>query len=114
MSTKKKVRANKPKKKMMVKFETMHQVELGGLIQQAIEEYGVQPILKQMGGICLMYSAMAENPISGMLKSDKEIDKLCENSESAWVIMYVINHWNEMKEKGKTYYQELQKERGNG
>jgi len=99
----------KTKKTMMVKVKVTQEVELGGIISQAIEEYGAGPILKQISYVCLMNSAIATSPISSMLKSKREVDRLIENTEYGQALMYVVNHWDEMKKLGKEYYQEISK-----
>ena len=38
-----------------------------------------------------------------MLKSKKQIDKLVENGEATQVLVYALNNWDEMKEKGKEF-----------
>jgi len=108
-TTKKSKGRSKPKKKMTVKVKLEQEVELGHFLIQAIETYGALPILKQMSYYCLMESALA-SPFTTMINTGKQCDKLIENAESGQILMYVAKHWDKLKELGKEYYQEIQKE----
>lgn len=110
---KKKTKAKEPvkKKKMMITIKIEQEIELVNLLYQAIDKYDAKPIIKQLAANYYMNSAMVESPISGFLMSKEKVDKIIENAEAAWVLMYAVNHWDELKEKGKKYLQELKEKR---
>ena len=102
---------NKPP--MSVKISVEKEILFGDVLSDIIEKYDCKRVLSLLASKYIYQSAMCESPFSALLKNKKQIDKLCENSEAFWVLVYAIDNWDELKEKGKKYCEEKAKESEN-
>lgn len=92
---------NVKKKGMFVNIPLNPSIDVCQFLYAAMEKYPVKSIIKQLFSNCLMESSLSVSPLSLAITNKKEIEKLNENDEATCVLGYAIQHWDELKEKGK-------------
>ena len=92
----KKLDKNTNKYLMAIKIALEEEIDFCNVLKSAIYKYDAK---KLIGLLTAQY-------FSSCVNYENTFGKLSENSEAAWVLFYAIKHWDELKEKGKKYYEE--------